>query len=112
MILLRWEPYSNTGTVVPDGLVESFVENIVNLHENDLKTAGLTCDYNIGNELILNYFRVAIQEGKLDHEDLQLITYNDSGDEVLIIFDKSATMDSLNGYPNFWEDSLNRVLKW
>lgn len=104
MIKLYWEPKDNTSIVLADGLVESFVEKLVQLNENDR-----TLSYKIGSELILNYCRVAIKEGKLPHTELEFYT---EGGNVLIVFDKNGVMDSPIGYPDYFEDSLTRIIGW
>lgn len=103
MITLQWEPTDTTSIVIADGLVEDYVKSIVEKHKTE------DINLKIGSELILQYLRVCIVEGELYHEDLQLLT---NGGKVLIIFDEDSRMDSLIGYPDYWEKSLDRLLKW
>lgn len=104
MIKLYWEPTNPEAITFPDGLVEGFVESVLQDHKDEV-----TIEYRIGNELIVNYFRVAVKEGNLLNTELELYTNN--GD-VLIIFNKEARMDSTIGYPDYFEDTLNRLIRW
>lgn len=104
MIKLYWEPTNPKSITFPDGLVEEFVEGAIQKH----KSRGFI-SYTIGNELILSYFRVAIKEGKLLNTELEFYTRDAS---VLIIFDKDGKMDSIIGYPEYYDDSLNRIIGW
>lgn len=104
MIQLYWEPTNPKAITFPDGLVEEFVEGVLQDHKNK----GFV-SYKIGSELILNYFRVAIKEGKLSNTELEFYT---KAATVMIVFDKEGKMDSIIGYPEYFDDSLNRLIGW
>lgn len=67
------------GTVMPEARVEGWVNSFIDDHN------GYDVPITYGQELILNYFRLAIVEGRLDHNDIrvqyqdELISINEKG---------------------------------
>lgn len=93
---------SNGGFSFPDGKCESWVNKQI---ENDLLSAGDTY-VSVGTSLLIDCFRVAICEGKLDPKNIQFMFRGD----VLVHDDDGRINDWPHGFADVGDRILERLL--
>ena len=98
MITLEYDALS--GLVLPEGAVKSFVDNYI--------VANRDTDVHLiySQELILDYFRLAIVRGELDHNIVQ-VKYLDN----IVSIKSDGYLDSWP-MPTYSNDVLSEILGW
>ena len=76
------------GMVVPDGNVADTIDKIINDWDNSIQDYWV-----IGSELLLTGIRVAIRQGRIDHENVE-IYYNINGQDNIMYPDKNGLLDN------------------
>jgi hypothetical protein len=82
MLIISYTPNDSSCRYMPDGEVQYFVQNIINYYKK-ISPEGLTVD--VGQELIITEFRVAVKQKLIDHNEIifkfddQLIPINEAG---------------------------------
>lgn len=74
MIILKYDPY--VGNTMPEGRVSQYVKETLEEYHNDDNNINNQYTITFGQSLILQYFRIAVKEGRLDSGDI-IITMKD-----------------------------------
>jgi hypothetical protein len=98
MITLEYD--SMEGLALPEGKIKEFVTEYIAAHRDK----DVTLAY--GQELILNYFRLAIVNNKLDHNNI-VVKYQDT----IIPIDKYGTLKKWL-MPSVTDDVLQGLIGW
>jgi hypothetical protein len=69
MIILKYDPY--VGNAMPEGRVSQYVKDTLAEYHNDANNINNQYTITFGQSLILQYFRIAVKEGRLDKADIR-----------------------------------------
>lgn len=101
MIEITYDP--KLGKSVPDGKVQSWVETFI----SDALTHNVKA-CKVGSELMIHAIRLAIKQGKLDHNDVVFVF---EGEEIKS--DKDGRMFHWPlGFCDHYESFLSKLLEW
>lgn len=105
MLIVNYDPDNHF--VVEDGKIEKCVNELLEMY---FKTAiGVyETKITVGSELIVQYFRVAVREGKISHEDIK---FEYKGQRIDV--DKFGNLREWpKGFCDIVDDYLNRLIEW
>lgn len=93
------------GYAMPEARLEGWVNGLIKAHKgNNAPPNSRDTIIRYGQELILDYFRLAIAEGRLDHNDIQ-IKYQDE----IILINEDGRIDKWP-MPSYGLDAIEKLL--
>jgi len=83
---------------VPDGLVESYVEELINNYLESKKDKTIV----FGNTLIVNYLRIAAKKGRIQRNQLVISSLT----EDFVFHTNMKCIQTPKDFTDYWQESL------